>query len=523
MALTTLNAQQFTMITSGPVVTDLGSSGFGSWADVDNDEYSDLFVHRFTLGTNAIYRNNRDGTFSRLPEPPGLAGAATYVGTWCDWDNDGNQDLYAIIEGELHVGYGNGQGDFSPEFLSLAVGSSPAHADYDRDGLLDCYCSGVNCLNHNQGNRQFITYTSQDLGPAAVNTYGGVCAGDFDDDGWPDLFVPSKNESRSYLFRNDRTGGFTAVDNLITQTTGPAFQGAWGDYDNDGRLDLFVACWNGASTLYRNLGNGEFECPAAAPTVSGTHNFAAWADYDNDGFLDLWVSGYMSGNKLFHNNGDGTFEQITTESIVSERPLNNAGTYQVAWFDYNSDGCLDLYVMNGDDNDSIQTANQLFRNNGNANAWLTVRLIGTVSNRDGVGAKVRVLVTYAGQARWQRRDISGGALSNGNHRHAHFGLGNATNVTTLRIEWPSGTVQELQNVPAKQILTVMEPATLVPLGPTAFQIRCWKRMRFEVEKSHNLQDWDSLGVVTNETGTLIFQHTQVDPGTACCFYRVVSQ
>ena len=107
--------------------------------------------------------------------------------------------------------------------------------------------------------------------------------------------------------------------------------------------------------------------------------------------------------------------------------------------------------------------------------------------------------------------------------HHGFGLGGATNVAMLRIEWPSGTVQELTNVAANQILTVTEPAKLVPLGPNEFEIRCWKGMRFEVEKSNNLRTWDSLGLVTNVTGTLTFKDTQGDPQTACCFYRVVSR
>jgi hypothetical protein len=106
---------------------------------------------------------------------------------------------------------------------------------------------------------------------------------------------------------------------------------------------------------------------------------------------------------------------------------------------------------------------------------------------------------------------------------AHFGLGDATNATTLRIEWPSGIVQEFTNVAANQILPITEPAQLVPLGPRESQIRCWKGMKFEVEKSHNLEAWDSLGVVTNEAGTLTFQDTHGDPGTSCCFYRVVSR
>ena len=383
--------------------------------------------------------------------------------------------------------------------------------------------SAGDCLLHNQGNREFTVYRHESQGPAALYTFGGSCAGDFDDDGWPDLYVPCLRDSRSYLFRNKGNLEWTKVTNLITQTTGPSFMAAWGDYDNDDRLDLFVARFNGTSALYRNLGNGEFESPAGAPTLTGPHNFVAWMDYDNDGFLDLWVSGGWTVNKLFRNNGDGSFTQVTSESIVTERPLNNGWTYQVAWFDYDNDGFLDAYVMNGDDNSSIWTANQLFHNNGNANSWLTVNPIGTASNRDGVGAKVRVLATYAGQARWQRRDITGGTTSNGNHRYAHFGLGDATSVTTLRIEWPSGIVQELQDVPTKQILTITEPPQLVPLGPCEFQIRCWKGMQFEVQKSANLLTWDSLGTVTNESGTLTFQDTQADPGAARCFYRVVSQ
>jgi hypothetical protein len=187
------------------------------------------------------------------------------------------------------------------------------------------------------------------------------------------------------------------------------------------------------------------------------NNFAAWADYDNDGFLDLWVSGYTSGNKLFRNNGDSSFTQVTTEAVTNEPAPNGAGTYQVAWFDYNNDGALDLYLMNGDDLGAIWTANQLFRNNGNGNAWLTVRPIGTGSNRDGVGAKVRALATYADEARWQRRDISGGGLGNGNHRYAHFRPRRRHRVDVLRIEWPSGIVQELKDVAANLILTVTEP------------------------------------------------------------------
>jgi len=522
----------FTKIIEGPHVTDLGESGFGSWADYDNDGYSDLFVDRDTLGTSAIYHNDRDGTFSRIPDPAGLVDASDYFATSCDWDNDGNQDLIAVIGSAPHIGYGDGQGDFTPRFLTEVDGGWAAYADYDRDGLIDIYQSSGNFLFHNQGNREFTTYRStEDLGPAAVNTYGGPCWGDFDDDGWPDLYVPSLWRSRSYMFRNDGTGSFVAVSNLVTSTTGPAFQGGWGDYDNDDRLDLFVASFNGTSTLYRNVGGGEFERPIDAPTLEGTHNFVAWADYNNDGFLDLWVSGYTSENKLLRNNGDGSFTRVTTGSIVNGRPLNGAGTYQVAWFDYDNDGFLDLYVMNGVDSRSIWTANQFYHNNGNGNSWLTVKLIGTTSNRDAVGAKVRALATYTGQPRWQRRDISGGGLANGNHRYAHFGLGDATVIDTLRIEWPSGIVQEFQDVQADQFLTITEPLagpvlvapTLTAADELQFMLSGETGQTYRLESSTDLQSWTTVDTVTlGDPAEQTFTVTNTGAVPAV-FYRVVEE
>ena len=516
----------FITITEGPVVADLGNSWVGSWGDFDNDGYPDLSVNRYVLGTSCIYLNNRDGTFSRLADPPGLTPATT-LHHWGDWDNDGLLDLVVWRSEPMAtwVAFNDGQGDFSPMGWSYPNNWwGCAVADYDRDGRLDLFFTLPNGLCRNLGNRSFAILSAVEAGSlVSLNAWGGACWGDFDDDGCPDLYVPSFKESRSYMFRNLGTGRFEPVTNLVTQTAAPAIAGAWGDYDNDGRLDLFVASFNGTSTLYRNLGNGEFERPAGAPTLSGTHNFAAWIDYDNDGFLDLCVSGYTSGNKLFRNLGDGTFAPVTTGSLVNERPLNNAGTYEMAWFDYDNDGFLDLYVMNGHDSTSIWTANQLYRNNGNENAWLTVKLVGTTSNRDAVGAKVRALATYAGAARrWQRRDISGGNLHNGNHRYAHFGLGDATEVEVLRIEWPSGIVQELSNLPANEFRTVTEPPRLMPLAPGGFRIQCWVNQSFDIETSTDLTAWTHLTTLTNETGTLEF-HDPENSNDDCRYYRVLSR
>jgi hypothetical protein len=289
------------------------------------------------------------------------------------------------------------------------------------------------------------------------SSFGGACWGDFDDDGWVDVYAPDKAASRIHLFRN-LGGRFTRVTNALTQATMPALAGSWGDYDNDGRLDLAVACFGGTSAIYRNLGNGQFEAATIGVTISGQYNSASWADYDNDGFLDLFMTyGNAGGNSLFHNNGNGTLTRITTGSIVTDKPIGSAASYNGLWFDANNDGFLDLYVSNGDDAGTARTANFFYLNRTNSNHWLQVRLLGTTSNPQGIGAKVRARARLDGRLQWQRRDITAGDAFNGNQLYGHFGLGDATNITALRIEWPSGTVEEFANVPADQILTITEP------------------------------------------------------------------
>jgi len=528
----------FMKITEGPHVTDRGVSGFGSWGDYNNDGYQDLVVRRFNPDGHAVYRNNGDGTFTRLPDTGASSTAMSYV-CWSDWDNDGWQDLLATGAHQtgLWVEFGDGTGNYTKgKWVYTDNWTWYSTADYDRDGWLDHYfCGGQNRLYRNHGDRTFEVVSAAEVGSVvSIASFGSTCWGDFDEDGWPDLFLPSLWGSFSAMFRNEGTAGFTAVKNLVTQTGGPAFQGAWGDYDNDGSLDLCVVSFNGISTVYRNLGNGEFERPENVPTLNGgPHNFAAWIDYDNDGFLDLWVSGYNTGNKLFRNNGDGSFTLVTSGSIANERPLNNAGTYQVAWFDYDNNGTLDLYVMNGDDTGSMSTVNQMFHNNGNDNAWLTVKLVGTASNRDAVGAKVRVLATYAGEARWQRRDISGGEQCNGNHRYAHFGLGDATQVDTLRIEWPSGIVQELQDVAVNQQLQVVETQGLSLPEPLSVRtsaldaegvfhatVNCPVDGAVCVlESSSDLDRWTKVKVGTVSGGTVDLTDTRATQSPTR-FYRV---
>jgi hypothetical protein len=223
---------------------------------------------------------------------------------------------------------------------------------------------------------------------------------------------------------------------------------------------------------------------------------------------------FPQNNFLYRNNGDGTFTKITTGSLANDGGASTG----IAWGDYDNDGFLDLFVANG----LLGPAqvNFLYRNNGNVNNWVKVKCIGTVSNRVGIGAKVRVKAIIGGRTCWQMRQIDGADGSFGGSVEAHVGLGNATIIDTLRIEWPSGIVQELHDVAPKQFLTVTEPARLQALKAGAFRIQSWKGMAFEVQTSTDLDRWSPLTTVTNLTGTLEF--TDADTANPSRrFYRTV--
>ena len=281
------------------------------------------------------------------------------------------------------------------------------------------------------------------------------------------------NNGQNFLYHNNRDGTFTRIlTNAVATDTWPstgfsggANAGAWGDIDNDGLLDLFVAGGSGTTNrLYHNNGNGSFTNVTSGPMlrpVGGTFPAGCvWGDYDNDGYLDLFVANSSGQNQLFHNNGDGTFTQITSVAPVTDgfpdRFCNAA-----SWVDYDNDGFLDLFVTSGSQSLGVGT-NLLYHNNGNTNSWLEVKLVGTVANRSAIGAKVRVHATIGGKSFWQLREINNGGGWSVVPLVAHFGLGDATNADTVRIEWPSGIVQTLTNVAPRQVLTVVEHQRQLP-------------------------------------------------------------
>jgi hypothetical protein len=224
-----------------------------------------------------------------------------------------------------------------------------------------------------------------------------------------------------------------------------------------------------------------------------------------------------SAAKPHQSGGDLQTETVEKLVVSSGSLVNELGcSLGCAWGDYDNDGFLDLFVTNFG-----SRVNDFFHNNGNTNSWIIIKCIGTVSNRSAIGAKVRIKATIRGQTMLQMREISGGGgYTSQNDLRVHFGLGDVTNIDAVRIEWPSGIVQEFPNVASKQFLTVTEPARLQSLGPGVLRIQSWKGMAFEVQASTDLDQWSPLTTVTNLTGTLEFTDADTtNPSRR--FYRTV--
>jgi outer membrane protein assembly factor BamB len=516
----------FTKITAGEIVND-GSyySPGGSWGDYDNDGFMDLFVP----GTpNLLYHNLGDGTFSRVTGTAVEAPASSNCSAWADYDNDGLLDLF--------VGNLGNKGNFLYRNLGLTfqrittgsivtdLGSSYgcAWGDYDADGNLDLFVANsvgqTNFLYRGNGDGSFTRVTSS----AAVNESGDHREPvwvDYDDDGDIDLFVTTTGGPNE-LFRNDGNGRLVKITASPLVDTPDSFRGcAWADYDGDGDLDVFISRRSDQSgILFENMGHGTFSLrtpPAIASTVGGFVG-CTWGDYDNDGWVDLFVPNSTGNNVLFHNVG-GEFTRVITGSLVNE----GGKSFGAAWADFDNDGFLDLFVSNTEG-----VNNFLYRNNGNGNHWLKVKLVGTLSNRSAIGAKARVLANISGTARWQLRYVDGGGTYGQNPLVQHFGLGDATKIETLRIEWPSGIVQEFANLAVNQSLTITEPPALsVGLGatPAGFELILTSRggFNYAIESSSNLVGWSYLTPVSNVNGSVQVVDSQAK-NLPYRFYRAVT-
>ncbi len=506
---------QFTKITTAPMCTDRGYFFGCAWGDYDNDGYSDLFVADglwFRTTTNHLYHNNGDGTFARMTtsDVGSVVGdrGGWRGGAWGDYDNDGFLDLYVTQNNGLRYLYhNNGDGRFTrvttngPIVTEAGYGQGVSWGDYDSDGFLDLFVatalnsSTANSLYHNKGDGTFTKVTTGPIAadrPTGDATFGGAWA-DFDNDGDLDL-VAGGGTGPKFVYRNNGAGQFSKITSgALPQDSAYTLFFSWGDYDNDGLLDLFSGEWNLQCRLFHNEGGGQFTKMLFPPGSYETRG-GVWGDYDNDGYLDLFIP--IGGNSpgrslLYHNDGDGTFTQITTGSLVSDY----GHTSCAAWCDYDIDGFLDLFV-----NYDFDEPNALYHNNGNDNGWLLFKLMGTRSNRAAIGAKVRVKATIGGKTFWQMREISGGDGVQ-NDLRPHFGLGNATVAELVRVEWPSGIVEEFANVPARQILTIVEPSLKGSLGADAkfhLSMTMSTNRVYQLQASTDLVTWTTL---TNCTGS----------------------
>jgi hypothetical protein len=467
------SGQIFTKITKGPIVTHNQQSTGAAWVDYDLDGDLDLLVTNLEEQVNRLYQNQGDGTFIRVTDMGIVVdGGNSYAATWADYDNDGDPDAFVANGGaqDNFLYDNNGDGTFTTISAGILVNDDGnslgcAWADYDRDGDVDLFVAnhgGNNGLYRNDGGGAFTKDTTSAVVTDGEDSVMGAWA-DYDGDNDLDLFVPNGffAQGHNSLYENNGDGTFTKV------TAGPVVTdsltsvgGSWGDYDNDGDLDLFVTN-AGASennSLYRNEGSGSFVAITTGDIVNdgGLSVGSGWGDYDNDGDLDLFVANAINqSNFLYENNHDGTFTKVTSGDVVTE-PGHSFGC---AWGDYDNNGFLDLVVTNGGVH-SRQT-NLRYRNNGNANNWIHIECLGFLSNRSAIGTKVRVKTTE-----WQMREVTSqtGCFSQ-NSLIVEFGLGSAS-VDSLVIEWPSGCVQTFEDFPQiNQLVQVAEPLLhCLPVG-----------------------------------------------------------
>jgi hypothetical protein len=475
-----LTAQYFTKINTGSLVQTPVKTYSASWADYNNDGFDDVLIVGSTDSQSTLFNNNGDGSFTVNTSNAiyETAAAPSIAATWGDYNNDGNIDLYicntANSGNEKAVNFlfrndGNGvftrilDGDIVTD-QDWSLGA--AWADYNNDGFLDLYVANyqqANRLYRNNGNGTFTKITSGEIVTDNFNTYSASWV-DYDNDGFQDLYVvnyfgnslPGQNNC---LYRNNGDGTFTKnTTSLIANDKSTSQGSSWGDFNNDGLMDLYLTVNEFGDVkhniLYKNLGGGNFEVVNAAPSIDGGVAFgSAWLDMNNDGYLDLTVSNNGSTQKrlnyLYRNNGDGTFTNETTDD-VTKTPIRD---FSSTVSDYNNDGYPDIFTPS----QSATLINGLYKNNGGTNNWISLRLEGVISNRSAIGARISC---YANGMVQTREISSTSGQYTGSTLVQTFGIGTATAIDRIEIQWPSGARQVIANPGINQIYKILEAGTL---------------------------------------------------------------
>ena len=499
--------------------------------DYDNDGWLDIYLTNGSrLGeewpegkapTSQLYKNNRDGTFTNVTEKSGLARTGWQTGVCVgDYDNDGWDDLFGAFWGHNILFHNNGDGTFTDVTRKAGLyneeirwGAGCTFLDYDRDGHLDlflcnyikidpaqtpgpqppsqCQWKGIpvmcgprgltgdtNVLFHNNGDGTFkdVSAKAGILKPGPRYSISAVSY-DFDNDGWPDIYVAVDSEP-SVMFRNNHDGTFTD----IAMIAGCAYsedgheQAGMGiavaDYDCDGWFDIFKTNFaDDTCNLYHNNGDGTFNDVAFSTGVGINNRFVAWGcgfvDYDNDGWQDIiQVNGhvypqidshnigqtYKNPRLVYRNLGNGHFKDVSAEMGPG---INEQFSSRGAAFgDYDNDGDIDVLVLNLGDTPSL-----LRNDGGNKQNWIKIKLIGTTCNRTAIGARARVVTGKHAQI---DEVHSGSSVMSQSDLRLHFGLGKSEVVDVIEIKWPTTQkVERFTNVKANQIVTIREGSGIV--------------------------------------------------------------
>ena len=488
-----------------------GTGGGCVWFDYDNSGRQSLYVvsgrplddsmHPFPLKDkpsplphNHLYRNDGNGHFTDVTEKSGLDPDMYSVAvTAGDFDNDGSEDLLVTGYGKVILYHNDGNGHFTDVTAKAGIkvngwAISSTWLDYDKDGCLDLfvgryvkfdptyrafyaadnypgpldYAGETNMLFHNNCDGTFTDVTEKSGIGAYVGRTMGVTAADFDNDGWDDIYV-ANDRTENFLFRNKHDGTFEEIANdtdtafgqngEATSSMGPVFA----DFEGSGQLDLWVTDGH-YNRFLRNTGAKGFDDVGASNGISQANaQYVSWGsgvyDFDNDGQLDILI--FHGGlihlipmeHTLFKGLGNGKFEDVSEQA---GQVVNNRSVARGACFaDYDNDGKVGAYLVN------LGAQGTLLQNvSTGAGHWIDLKLVGTKSNRDGIGARIEVV--SGGKQQTAERVASSGYLSQNDGR-LHFGMGSATTVDKLVVHWPSGREQTLEKLAADRVLTVEEP------------------------------------------------------------------